>query len=193
MLAEIENGMRSPRAEEPFSLPQGLLDVDHIMPDRWYENWPLDGEPVTPEEASAVSLATLFGEQQTPRAEAIVRRERMKATFGNLTLVHYGINRSLQHGAFTAKRNAFFRESNLHLNRSLMQLDGWDEEAITRRGRAMFDVALRIWLDRPLNVTLGWGSGSVHRLTGSREKSCQLRYAPIMLFGHETHSFPGVG
>lgn len=145
MLAEIENGMRSPRAEEPFSLPQGLLDVDHIMPDRWYENWPLDGEPVTPEEASAVSLATLFGEQQTPRAEAIVRRERMKATFGNLTLVHYGINRSLQHGAFTAKRNAFFRESNLHLNRSLMQLDGWDEEAITRRGRAMFDVALRIW------------------------------------------------
>ena len=104
-----------------------------------------EAQPVTPEEASAASLATLFGEQQTPRAEAIARRERLKATFGNLTLVHYGVNRSLQHGAFAAKRDAFFRESNLHLNRGLMQLDRWNEEAITQRGRAMFDVALRVW------------------------------------------------
>jgi hypothetical protein len=41
ILAEIENGMRSRRTEEAFTLPQGLLDVDHIMPDRWYEHWPL--------------------------------------------------------------------------------------------------------------------------------------------------------
>lgn len=39
VLAEIENGMRSPRSEESFSLPPGLLDVDHILPDRWYEHW----------------------------------------------------------------------------------------------------------------------------------------------------------
>ena len=145
VLAEVENGMRSPRTEEPFTFPQGLLDVDHIMPDRWYEHWPLDGGPVTQEEAGATSLSALFGEQQTPRAEAISRRERLKATFGNLTLVHYGVNRSLQHGPFQSKRNAFFRESNLHLNRELMQLEQWDERAITQRGRAMFEIALRVW------------------------------------------------
>jgi hypothetical protein len=145
VLAEIENGMRSPRTEEPFTLPQGLLDIDHIMPDRWYDHWPLNGEQVTQEQASAASLSALFGEQQVPRAEAISRRERVKATFGNLTLVHYGVNRSLQHGPFDSKRTAFFRESNLHLNRELMQLERWDEDAIAERGRAMFEIALRVW------------------------------------------------
>lgn len=145
VLAEIENRMRSPRTEEPFTLPQGLLDVDHIMPDRWYEHWPLDGGPVTQEEASAAALSTLFGGSDTPRVEAISRREKLKATFGNLTLVHYGVNRSLQHSAFQSKRSAFFRESNLHLNRELMQLERWDEDAITQRGTAMFEFALRVW------------------------------------------------
>lgn len=26
-----------------------------------------------------------------------------------------------------------------------MQLELWDEDAITQRGRAMFDIALRVW------------------------------------------------
>jgi hypothetical protein len=145
IFSEIENGLRSPRAEEPFVMPQGLLDVDHIMPDKWYEHWPLGGEPVTAEEAGAASLAALFGEKQTPRGEAISKRERLKATFGNLTLVHYGINRSLQHGPFNAKRETLFAESNLHLNRDLMRADHWDEETITQRGRALFEIANRIW------------------------------------------------
>ena len=145
VLAEIENGMRSPRSEEAFSLPDGLLDVDHILPDRWYEHWPLDKATVSEEEAKAATLAVLFGEKESPRVDAIAWREQLKATFGNLTLVHYGVNRSLQHGAFDAKRDAFFRESNLHLNRELMQLKRWDEDAIMRRGRAMFDIACQIW------------------------------------------------
>ena len=145
ILAEIENGMRSPRTEETFTLPQGLLDVDHIMPDRWCEHWPLGDDPVTQEEASAASVSSLFGEPQSPRVEAIARRERLKATFGNLTLVHYGVNRSLQHAAFPSKRDALFRESNLHLNRELMQLEQWDEDAIMQRGRAMFEIAIRAW------------------------------------------------
>jgi hypothetical protein len=69
ILSEIENGLRSPRAEESFVMPQGLLDVDHIMPDKWYEHWRLGGELVTAEEASATSLGVLFGQQQKPRDE----------------------------------------------------------------------------------------------------------------------------
>lgn len=145
ILSEIENGLRSPRTEEPFVMPQGMLDVDHIMPDKWYEHWRLGDETVTAEQAAATSLASLFGEQQTPLGEAISKREKLKATFGNLTLVHYGINRSLQHGPFNAKRETFFAESNLHLNRDLMRADHWDEEAIMQRGRALFEIANRIW------------------------------------------------
>ena len=74
-LAEIENGMRSPRTEEAFILPEGPLDVDHIMPDRWYEHWPLNGEPVTQEEANAAWMSSLFGEAQSPRIEGIDARK----------------------------------------------------------------------------------------------------------------------
>lgn len=42
-----------------------------------------------------------------------MRRERMKATLGNLTLVHYGVNRALQNGPFEKKRDAFLKHSNL--------------------------------------------------------------------------------
>jgi hypothetical protein len=41
--SRTECGRRAPKS----TLPQGLLDVDYIMPDRWYEHLPLDGGPVT--------------------------------------------------------------------------------------------------------------------------------------------------
>jgi len=74
-----------------------------------------------------------------------LKREKLKATFGNLTLVHYGINRSLQNGAFDAKRERLFAESNLHLNRELMRAPQWDEEAIVQRGGVSFRSRAAIW------------------------------------------------
>jgi hypothetical protein len=64
---------------------------------------------------------------------------------GNLTLLHYGINRGLQNREFLLKRERLFQESNLHLNRPLMVLKEWNEEAITLRGQALFDVAVKLW------------------------------------------------
>jgi hypothetical protein len=84
-------------------------------------------------------------EKPDPRIEAINRREKLKATIGNLTLVHYGINRSLQNGPFAEKRERLFAESNLHLNRRLMRAEFWDEAAIEERGSDLFGVARAIW------------------------------------------------
>lgn len=145
MLAELENGMRSPRAEELFIPSPGTLDIDHILPDKWYERWELDGEKVTAQEASQASLATFFGKEGAPRQMLIARRERLKATMGNLTLAHYGINRSAQNSAFESKRKLFFAESNLHLNRSLMVAEVWNEDGIEKRGRDLFEIARTIW------------------------------------------------
>jgi hypothetical protein len=64
---------------------------------------------------------------------------------GNLTLVHYGVNRSLQNHAFDAKRKAMFEHSNLQLNRRLMQRDSWDEAAIADRGEELVKIAMQIW------------------------------------------------
>jgi hypothetical protein len=146
VLAEIEIGMRSARSEEP--LPGGLenLDVEHILPTNWFEFWPLpDNSKVERAEAGGVALASLTGKQLSERQLAISRREEAKVTMGNLTLLHYGVNRGLQHREFAIKREKLFEETNLHLNRSLIRLPKWDETEIMSRGQALFNVATKLW------------------------------------------------
>jgi hypothetical protein len=89
--------------------------------------------------------AHLSGLPLTPRLAAIYEREIAKVTIGNLTLLHYGANRSLQHHAFPEKRAKFFEVSNLHLNRSLMLATSWNETGIRERGQKLFDVARKVW------------------------------------------------
>lgn len=145
ILAAIENNLRTKRTEEPFTGDLSKLDVDHIMPMSWYKHWPLDGKPVDHSEASGARLAQLYGQASSPHQEAIMRREMLKESFGNLTIVHYGVNRALQNHAFGKKRKALFNESNLHLNRTLMQIEEWDEALIEKRGSELFDHACSIW------------------------------------------------
>ena len=56
-------------------------------------------------ESSGLTVPNRFGEGVSPRLAAIAEREKLKATFGNLTLVHYGVNRSLQHAVGRAYAN----------------------------------------------------------------------------------------
>jgi len=101
VLAEIEGCMRSTRSEEPLPGSLENLDIDHILPTSWFEHWPLPDKTKAQEpEAGAVALAFLTGEELTDRQLAIRRREEAKGTIGNLTLVHYGINRGMQHREF---------------------------------------------------------------------------------------------
>jgi hypothetical protein len=145
VLAELENAMRSPRAEEPYS-PTAAIDVDHILPDKWYEYWPMEDETlVTAAEAQAALYARFGPQEPDARTTAIIRRERLKATIGNLTLVHYGVNRSAQNREFEEKRKKLFAESNLHLNRELMVASSWSETSIETRGLTLFDLASQIW------------------------------------------------
>jgi hypothetical protein len=146
MLAELEEGMRSAKTEERFLVGVDGLDIDHIMPTSWFEHWPLpDGTHALATEAQALSLAVFSDQPLSDRHGAIRRREMAKTRLGNLTLLHYGLNRGLQNQGFDKKREALFTHSNLHLNRELMVMSAWDEEAIDRRGRAMFEVAAQIW------------------------------------------------
>jgi hypothetical protein len=146
ILIELENALRSKRSEEPVVSGLENLDVDHILPTSWFEHWSLsDGHSATSSDAGAALLASFSDQPLSERHAAIRLREVTKTRIGNLTLLHYGVNRSLQHYNFPRKREALFAESNLHLNRSLMRADHWDERAVDTRGRELFEVARRIW------------------------------------------------
>ena len=146
VLATLELGLRSSKSEEKTLSDMSDLDVDHILPERWFEHWPIDGVPVAKEELDKAGLGLWsLDEESSPRQQKILRRQKLKHTIGNLTLLHYGVNRSLQHCAFDKKRDALFKVSNLQLNRPLMIAADWDEEAIEARGRDLFEVAVKAW------------------------------------------------
>jgi hypothetical protein len=146
LLLEIEAAMRSHRTEEPVLSGNAQLDVDHILPLNWLAHWPLaDGTHAEASEIEDARHASYTDQPLTSRLEAIRRREATKARLGNLTLLHYGVNRGLQNHAFSKKRERMFAESNLHLNRKLMQAELWHEDAIDERGRQLFEIGRGIW------------------------------------------------
>ena len=75
--------MRSPRAEELFIPAAGTLDIDHILPDKGYEHWDLNGETVTAQEASQASRASFFGEESAPR-QAVMGARAIESDDGQL-------------------------------------------------------------------------------------------------------------
>ncbi len=142
----LETAMRSEKTEESVPLNLDALDIDHIMPKSWYTHWPLpDGTSATAFDAINAQPLRFSSAEVDPRTQAILDREDAIPRFGNLTLVHLGVNRGLQNHGFDEKRLALFEHSNLHLNRALMKREAWDEEAIAARGEALFAFAVKIW------------------------------------------------
>ena len=142
----LETAMRSEKSEERVPLAFDTLDIDHILPQTWHTYWALtNGESVTATEVSQARILQYAPDSLDTKSSLIVERERAIPRIGNLTLVHYGVNRSLQNHAFEQKRQALFEHSNLQLNRGLMTRHHWNEEAITKRGTELFEAARVIW------------------------------------------------
>lgn len=146
VLISLEIALRPEQSEEQLPVNLEVLDVDHILPSSWFEFWQLSDEShASKGEADEAYHAHLSGLPLTPRLASIYERETTKATVGNLTLLHYGANRSLQHHAFGEKRTKLIEVSNLHLNRSLMLATSWNEAGIRERGHKLFDIARNVW------------------------------------------------
>jgi len=121
LLEAIEAALHDGKTERIEILDD--LTVEHIMPQRWEENWPLaDTSP-----------------------EARERRGTLLHTFGNLTLVTEKLNPSLSNAGWSKKRQALQQHSALTLNRMLLGNEIWDEETIRGRNRLIADLALGIW------------------------------------------------
>jgi len=121
LLEAIEAALHDGKSERIEILDD--LTVEHIMPQRWEENWPLQG-----------SLP-----------EVRERREALLHTFGNLTLVTEKLNPSLSNAGWSKKRTALQQHSALALNRELLGSLAWDHDAIRERSRRIADLALGIW------------------------------------------------
>jgi len=147
ILVELELELRqSARTEDSFGADVGHLDIDHILPQSWYEHWPLpDGSASSWTESYGIEQKRLIGMDLDEKEQSILFRERSIPTLGNLTLLNLSVNREAQHKPFDVKKELLRENTNLRLNVPLLGLETWDEKTIKERGEKLADVALRIW------------------------------------------------
>lgn len=127
VLEGIEEELRMNWAEDP-SVPKGRLVIEHIMPQKWHQNWKL------PDDVD-------------DEAQATDTRDRIIHTLGNLTLTSKKLNSSLSNAPWDMKREGLGEHSVLFLNKTLLNEapDVWDEAAIEERARRLCATAIKVW------------------------------------------------
>jgi hypothetical protein len=147
VLAELELELRrSVKTEDPFSSNLGHLDIDHILPQSWYEHWPLiDASKVEWSEVESIRKKQWIDMPLNDREITISERENAVKTLGNLTLLNLSVNRAAQNKSFTVKKKLLLANTNLRLNVPLLGMEKWNEETIVNRGELLAESALRIW------------------------------------------------
>ena len=114
VLEAVETYLRGDKAE-PL-LDTAKLTVEHVMPQKWQQNWALPPD--------------------TDEIEAISERDKAIKFIGNLTLVTSKLNSKLKNNPWDEKQKTLENHSSLFLNKRLLSdaPDVWDEAAIEARG-----------------------------------------------------------
>lgn len=121
LLEAIENVYR--RGTNQPQVPRRGYPIEHILPQKWPDHWPVDGD-----------------EAEEARAEHVHR-------LGNLTLLTTSLNSKVSNGPWASKRQALQAHDTLLLNSRLLATvhDTWDEAGIDTRTEGMINVLLATW------------------------------------------------
>lgn len=122
VLEKLENYKNKERIVSLNNIESNDFSIEHIMPQTLSPAW-------------KKALGNNYGEIH----------ERYLHTIGNLTLTGY--NSEYSNKMFIEKRDMEkgFKDSRLHLNVDLANLDKWDEEEIVKRADNLTKKALEIW------------------------------------------------
>jgi hypothetical protein len=143
LLSEIELAKRGKKQE--YKMLPDTLTVEHILPQSWQQHWSMiGGTQPTDAEFGQAMFAVLEDESVIGQ---IVRRNRIKQTLGNLTLVTQSFNSGVSNLSFNVKRQELEDQSILMLNKDFVKKNKWDEGEIFERGRSLFEKAIQIWID----------------------------------------------
>ncbi len=120
LLEAIELAMRTGKTES-VALPSNL-SIEHLLPQGWGQHWPLPDKPDAKE----------------------IRESRLH-TIGNLTLVTDKLNSTMSNWPWLKKRDYILEHSVLRLNQLFQKTKEWDEDQIIERGKALFEIAKKVW------------------------------------------------
>jgi hypothetical protein len=109
---------------EDAPLPRNLT-IEHVLPQEWASNWPL------PENEDPIIART--------------RRDTLKHTLGNLTLVTGKLNPTMSNGAWPIKRDALRDYSLLRIAADIRSAETWDEATIVERTERLGRLTVDLW------------------------------------------------
>ena len=117
------------KAEPVLMFNFDKLEIEHIMPQKWEEHWPLD--------------PLVAREDRNWKVQGI----------GNLTLVSAALNKGMSHGPWISadgqpsKHKGLRDHTKLELNARLLRdyPEQWDEACMVTRAVSLFDAAAAIW------------------------------------------------
>lgn len=121
-LEAIENAYRA-ETRQP-QVERAAFPIEHILPQKWQENWPVD----------------------SPEAEQ--ERQIRVHRLGNLTLLTGALNSKVSNGPWEDKRRALLEHNTIKLTGRLIeqtQNRAWDEDLIDRRTADLIEVLLKVW------------------------------------------------
>ena len=132
VLEAIDGASHHSKAE--FMPIQKNLTIEHILPEKWEKHWPLEKEGKSAEDIL---------EQES-------RRNTLKNTIGNLTLVTNSLNPAISNGSWQAKRPEILKYSKSNLNRYFQpetedNLSVWNEDKILERADILADLFIQVW------------------------------------------------
>jgi hypothetical protein len=138
ILRAIEDRLHDRKAERVIINSE--LTVEHVLPQDWIDEWPL---------SNGQRGATWHEQWDKTRSQEDIdlslARERLKHTFGNLTLLTQPLNTSVSNAAFLTKKPEIMKHSALALNRAFHDITEWNEDAIRARGEQLFTLAREVW------------------------------------------------
>ncbi len=119
------------------------LTVEHVMPRKWSEHWPLPNGATVGHESSFEAI--MAGEELDDETKSLMdTRSRAVNTFGNLTLVTDAMNPSLGNNSWATKKKRL-AGSLLALNRLIAEQDSWNEQTIGSRASDLAAVSVERW------------------------------------------------
>jgi hypothetical protein len=145
ILQQLEYAKRTKFDET--TLDTSNLTIEHVMPQKWAEHWPLPSGATAPCESTfqASLNGHVLDDETKSQMEA---RQQGVNTLGNLTLVTEALNPSLSNGAWAQKR-AKLGKSLLVLNREVAEADVWDEQHIHNRSSDLGALFNKLWPASP--------------------------------------------
>lgn len=113
---------------------QRNLTIEHLLPESWGSYWPINKEGKSAEEI----------------LKQKIRRDTLKHSIGNLTLITGSLNPAISNGPWQTKRPEILKYSKTNLNRYFQpdledSLSVWNEDTIIERSDKLTDLFIQVW------------------------------------------------